>query len=193
MKLTCLSLWPLVKKVWKVTSLLPAPPQKKSTCAWQLVRTDFLYPWFAWVKTVSKGRGPGTSGHYYEHKPGYFERKLEENKTSCSIPCLLLRFSKTHEFQSSKANWLLRFLLLSIILEDLLGSRNLLQRVQKVMVFYWWISICFVCTSVSRLIACDCNDWWQKMQLWRLLLIFRVLVFLKSTANIACTGNLKFL
>ena len=39
---------------------------------------------------------------------------------------VLLRFSKTCEFWSSKANWRLRFLLPSIILTDLLGNKTLL-------------------------------------------------------------------
>ena len=99
----------------------------------------FLCPWFPWIKTVTKGREPGISRRSYEHKPGYFERKREENKTSCSIHCLLLRFSKTCEFQSSKANWRLRFSLPSIILADLSGNRNLLQQVQKVMACDWWL------------------------------------------------------
>ena len=181
-----------------VNSYLTIPyPKGKSTCPWQQIRTVFLRPWFPWIKTVTKGREPGISCHYYEHKPGFFERKQEENKTSCSIHCLLLRFSKTREFQSSKANWRLRFSLPSIILEDLSGNRNLLQQVQKVMVCDWWLvnfDLCcvFQCFKVR---CCDCNyDWrWQKMQLWRQLLIFIVLALLKSAVYIAYTGNLKFL
>ena len=47
-----------------------------------------------------------------------------------------------------------------IILEDLLGNRSLLQRVQKVMfvICDWSILICFVCFCVSRFVACDSND-----------------------------------
>ena len=75
--------------------------------------------------------------------------------------------------------------LLSIILEDLLGNRSLLQRVQKVMVCDWWISIHCVCSCVSRFVACDRNydqpQW--KMQLWRWLLNFRVRMFLKSAVK----------
>ena len=74
--------------------------------------------------------------------------------------------------------------LLSIILEDLLGNRSLLQRVQKVMVCDWWILIHRVCSCVSRFIACDRNDWrQQKTQLWRQLLNFRVRMFLKSAVK----------
>ena len=51
----------------------------------------------------------------------------------------------------------LRFLLPSIILTDLLGNKTLLYRVQKVMVCDLWISIRFVCFSVSRFVACERN------------------------------------
>ena len=46
----------------------------------------------------------------------------------------LLRFSKTCELWSSKANWRLRFSLPSNILADLSGNRTLLKRVQKILV-----------------------------------------------------------
>ena len=75
--------------------------------------------------------------------------------------------------------------LLSIILEDLLGNKSLLQRVQKVMICDWWISIHCVCSCVSRFVACDRNydqpQW--KMQLWRWRLNFRVRMFLKSAVK----------
>ena len=45
---------------------------------------------------------------------------------SLNAQCNLLYFSKTHKVQCSKANWCLRFSLLSIILADLLGNRTLL-------------------------------------------------------------------
>ena len=135
--MTCLALWPLVKKVWTVTSLFPA--QKENLLVPDNWSGLVFVPWFPWIKTVTMGREPGISRRSYEHKPGYFERKREENKTSCSIHCLLLRFSKTCEFQSSKANWRLRFSLPSIILADLSGNRNLLQQVQKVMACDWWL------------------------------------------------------
>ena len=76
------------------------------------------------------------------------------------------------------------FSLPSIILADPLENKTLLQRVQKVMygICHWWISICFGCFCVSRLVACDRNyDWRQrKTQLWRRLLNFRVRMFVKS-------------
>ena len=52
----------------------------------------------------------------------------------------LQRFLKTRELWSSKANWSLRFALLSIILADLLGQRTLLKRVQKVIVCDPWLA-----------------------------------------------------
>ena len=52
----------------------------------------------------------------------------------------LQRFLKTHELWSSKANWSLRFSLLSIILADLLGQRTLLKRVQKAIVCDLWLA-----------------------------------------------------
>ena len=52
----------------------------------------------------------------------------------------LQRFLKTRELSSSKANWSLRFSLLSIILADLLGQRTLLKRVQKVIVCDLWLA-----------------------------------------------------
>ena len=52
----------------------------------------------------------------------------------------LQRFLKTRELWSSKANWSLRFALLSIILADLLGQRTLLKRVQKVIVCDLWLA-----------------------------------------------------
>ena len=44
---------------------------------------------------------------------------------------------------------ILGFSVPSIILADLLGNRCFLEQVQKVMVCYWWISICFACFCVS--------------------------------------------
>ena len=66
-----------------------------------------------------------------------------------------------------------------------LRKQNFTLRVQKVMVCDWWISIRFVCFSVSRYVACDRNyDWWQrKTQLWRRLLNFRVRMFVKSAVR----------
>ena len=76
-------------------------------------------------------------------------------------------------------------ILLSIILEDLLGNRSVLQEVQKVMVCDWWISIHCVCFCVSKFVACDHNydscQW--KTQLRGRLLNFRVGVFLKSAVK----------
>ena len=69
---------------------------------------------------------------------------------------MLLRFSKTLKFWSSKANWHLHFSLPSIILADLLGNRTLLKRVQRVMVCDLWMvdfdPICvFLCFKVCCL------------------------------------------
>ena len=65
----------------------------------------------------------------------YFTIKEEPKKSLSKIPIsptlvfsklpLLLRFSKTREFWSSKANWCLRSSLLSMILADLLATRSL--------------------------------------------------------------------
>ena len=102
---------------------------------------------------------------------------------------MLLRFSKTRKFWSSKANWHLYFSLPSIILADLLGNRNLLKRVQRVMVCdcKWWISMQFVCFCVSRFVACDCNYDWQQWRtpLWRRLLNFTGCMFLKSAVTVS--------
>ena len=83
---------------------------------------------------------------------------------------------------SSKANWRFHFSPPSVISADLLGNRNLLKRVQKVMICDWWISIRSVGFIVSRFVACDSNYYWRqrKTQLWRRLLNFRVRVFVKS-------------
>ena len=98
---------------------------------------------------------------------------------------LLLRFSQTCEFWSSKANWSLRFSLPSIILTDLLGNKTLLERVQKV-ICDWWISIRFVSFCVLRFVASDRNyDWRQrKTQLWRRLLNFRIRKSVKSAVTL---------
>ena len=74
----------------------------------------------------------------------------------------LLLFSKTREFWRSKASWRLRFSLPSIIFEELLGKRSLLQRVQKVMV-------------------CDCRQ--RKTILKAAVLNFRVRNILKSAVR----------
>ena len=102
----------------------------------------------------------------------------------------LLCFTKTLEFWSLKANWRLRFSLSSIILADLLGNRNLLQRVLKVMVCDWGISSRFVCCCVSRFVTCGRNYVWRQRitQLWRWVLKFRVRVFLKRAVKDALGG-----
>ena len=101
-------------------------------------------------------------------------------------PCLL-HVSQTCEFYSSKANQRLRFSLLSFILTDLLGNSTLLHGFKRswFVICDWWISIRFVCFSVSRFVACDRNyDWRQrKTQLWEWLLNFRVRMFVKSTVK----------
>ena len=77
----------------------------------------------------------------------------------------LLHFSKTRKLWSSKAKW-----------QYSKGHGNF-------EICDWWISICFVCFHVSRFVACECNyDWWQwEMQLGRVLLNFKVRMFVKST------------
>ena len=100
---------------------------------------------------------------------------------------ILLRFSKTRELWSSKANWHLCFSLPSMILVDLSGNRTLLQRVQRswFVICDCWISIRFVCFCVSRFVACDriYDRRQRKTQLWRRLLSFRVRVFVKSAVT----------
>ena len=95
----------------------------------------------------------------------------------------LLRFSKTCEFWSSKANWRLCFLLPSIILTDLSGNKLNFNRFKRswFLICDWRISIRFVCFCVSRFVTCDRNyDWWQpKTQLWTRLLNFGVRMFVK--------------
>ena len=102
----------------------------------------------------------------------------------------LLRFTKTLEFWSLKANWRLRFSLPSIILADLVGNGNLLQRVLKVMVCDWGISSRFVCCCVSRFVTCGRNYAWRQRitQLWKCVLKFRVRVFLKRAVKDALVG-----
>ena len=85
---------------------------------------------------------------------------------------------------SSKANWRFRFSPQSVISVDLLGNRNLLKRVQKVMMcdlrLVDFDPFCGFC--VSRFVACDRDYYWRqrKTQLWRRLLNFRVRVFVKA-------------
>ena len=89
----------------------------------------------------------------------------------CSI---LLPFSKTRAFWSSKVNCRLRFSLPSIILADLLKIELHFNGFKRswFVICDWWISIRFVCLCVSRFFAFDLNyDWRQrKTQLWRWLL-----------------------
>ena len=100
---------------------------------------------------------------------------------------LLLRFSKTCEFWSAKANWRLRFLLPSIILTDLSGNKLNFNRFKRswFLICDWRISIRFVCFCVSRFVTCDRNyDWWQpKTQLSTRLLNFGVRMFVKSAVT----------
>ena len=84
---------------------------------------------------------------------------ISYNPKSCLAICLLLlRFSQTCEFWSSKANWRLRFSLPSIILTDLLENKPLLKLVQKIMDCDFWLvdfnPFCeFLCFKVRLL-------WW---------------------------------
>ena len=94
-----------------------------------------------------------------------------------------MRFSKTRELRSSKANWRLRFSLPSTILVELLGNRTLLKRVQKVMVCdLWLVDLDPFLWVPSKFVAYDRNyDWRQrKTQLWRRVLNFRVLWLISS-------------
>ena len=70
---------------------------------------------------------------------GVHKTEVCQYETPVRICMFLLRFSKTHELWSSKANWHLRFSLPPIILADLLGNRTLLTRIQKVMVCDLWL------------------------------------------------------
>ena len=89
---------------------------------------------------------------------------------------ILLRFSKTREFWSSKGNSHLHFLLPSIILLDLLRNRSLLQWIQKVMVcnlwlvdfdpfcvslctFQGWLLVIVIVTDSSEKRNCKGNFW----------------------------------
>jgi len=66
-------------------------------------------------------------------------RSVDKMLNGCTL-LDLQRFLKTLELWSSKANWSLRFSLLSIILADFLGQRTLLKRVQKVIVCDLWLA-----------------------------------------------------
>ena len=84
-----------------------------------------------------------------------------DRKQSQCLNKVLLHFSKTCKFWSSKANWHLHLSPPSIILADLLKNRT--WQDQKVMVCDWLFSIRFVCFCGSRLTAFDCNyDWRQQ-------------------------------
>ena len=107
--------------------------------------------------------------------------------THIKIKVILLRFSQTCEFWSSKANWRLRFLLPSIIFKNgPLRKQNFTLMGSKVHGLWFVIGGLWsiLCVSVFQgcIFACDCNyDWQQqKTQLWRRLLNFRVCMFMKS-------------
>ena len=114
-----------------------------------------------------------------------------KHTTSKASHVLLLRFSQTCEFWSSKANWRLRFSLPSIILTNLLGTKLYYNGFKRswFVICNWWISIRFVCFCVWRVVAFDRNyDWRQrKTQLWRRLLNLRVRMFVKSALMINAT------
>ena len=108
---------------------------------------------------------------------------MKQHLKSCIMFKGLLRFSKTRELWSSKANWRLRFLLPSIIIAELLRNRTLLKRVQKVMVCdLWLVDLDPFLWVPSKFVACDRNyDWRQrKTQLWRRVLNLRVLWLISS-------------
>ena len=101
---------------------------------------------------------------------------------------ILLRFSQTCKFWSSKASWRLLFSLLSIILTDLLENKTLLLITGSKGHGFWFVIGGFrsvLCVSVfqgSLLVVIVLNyDWRQpKTQFWRRLLNFRVRMFVKS-------------
>ena len=80
------------------------------------------------------------------------------------------------------------FFVPSIILADLLGNTCLLARVQKVMVYDWWISIRFVCFVFQGSLLCDrlvlCNNASQ------IFMIFLILVTCKNKATSASSSVL---
>ena len=99
-----------------------------------------------------------------------------------------VHFSNTHELWSSKADWCLRFLLLSIMLVDLLGKRTLHKQVQKVMVCdLWLVDFNPFCRFVCCTICCLWSLLWLPaaknaiVKVWPLN--FRVCVFVKSAVN----------
>ena len=97
----------------------------------------------------------GPSSSSFNPCPSLSSIATGDRKQSQCLNKVLLHFSKTCKYESSKANRHLHFSLPSIILAVLLGNRT--SRVQKVMICDWLISIRFVCFCGSRLIACDCN------------------------------------
>ena len=105
-------------------------------------------------------------------------------------------FHKHANSEVQKANWWLRFSLVSIILTDLLGNKTYFKgfKRSKFVICDWWISIHFVCFCVSRFVACDRNyDWRQrKTQLWRRLLNFRVRMFVKSAVSPVVKKTVSF-
>ena len=117
---------------------------------------------------------------------------VEKNSAfSCSVDRKLGSSIYCTFHKHAKAKRRLRFSLLSIILTDLLGNSTLLHGFKRswFVICDWWISIRFVCFSVSRFVACDRNyDWRQrKTQLWKCLLNFRVRMFVKSTVKSQCS------
>ena len=106
---------------------------------------------------------------------------------------VLLRFSQTCKFWSSKAAFTIAFFAAINHLNRPLRKENFTITGSKG--HGLWFSIHFVCLCVSRFVACNRNYDWrqQKTQLlWRRLLNFRVHMFVKSAVNDATHGKLKF-
>ena len=100
----------------------------------------------------------------------------------------LLRFSKSRYFGSSKANWLLCFLMSSIILAELVGNSSFLQWVQKVMVCDLWLAyLDLFCVSPCLKLHCFVIvitiDGSKKCSCERRLLNFRIRMFLNSAVR----------
>ena len=98
-----------------------------------------------------------------------------------------LRFSKTRELWSSKANRRLRSLLPSIILALLSENRNLLQWDDEVMVCDLWLvdfdPFCMFLCFKGYFLDRNYHARQRKTQLWRRLLNLGVHMLLKSAVN----------
>ena len=103
-----------------------------------------------------------------------------DRKLGSSIYCTFHKHANS-EVQSRNDDCVFRCCQ-SSYLNGPLRKQSFTSRVQMVMICGFRSVLC---SSVSRFVACDRNyDWRQrKTQLWRLLLKFRVLMFVKSAAK----------